>query len=363
MGPSFRQSLSHALHSLQNPHFFRRSPLTVPLCKDNNPPHETFDLDLCNRLSRLDRAEQGYLSLPWLQNSMSVVLFAYSSVLDFLPKSSFKEKEKWLLEANLEDSLKILDACNGLKEVMNDLQHYVMLVRYAARTGADVRDASDEACKSKLTRVNDALLKSVDFMHARDEGKSRLRDGRSKLETCSSVLRRMGEQMSDSSSGGTLFNEIYASKVLAIFICSVLATALSVKPERPLALLHLADHPDWSALLQILQQNVRKATDEGIKDGKIMLLEELDQVRLCAHELHVLLSKILEQGSLPADVDRLSLSHQCGKLFKHAEELQQGLLVLQQQIDDLFRMLIATRVDFLDALCHETTSPIAMSKS
>lgn len=354
MGSSILHSLSHALHSLQNPFLSRRSSGPVPFCKDDNPVHQPFDLELCDHLTRLDRADQAYLNLPWLKEAMCVVLSAFSSILRRLPKFSCTEKEIWIVEANLEDSLKLLDVCNGLKEVVNDMQHFVLHVRCAARSAADVQDASDEEYKSKLMGVNDALLKSVEFLHAREVENSKHRNGRSKLETCSSLLRRMGEQLSDARPGGdasALFNDIYASKVSAIFMCSVVATALSMKPQRPLALLHMADRPGWPASLLTLQQNVKKAVDGGIQDGRVVLLKELDEVHACTHEIRGLLTKILDQEHWPADVKRSDLSHQFEMLCKHTDGLQQGLMVLQQNIDDLFRMLVAVRVAFLDALC------------
>ncbi|KAI5054047.1 hypothetical protein GOP47_0031060 [Adiantum capillus-veneris] len=195
-------------------------------------------------------------------------------------------------------------------------------------------------------------------MHARVEENTRHREGRSKLETCSSMLRRMGEPLPEASPGSkhaasnALFNDMYAAKVLAIFVCSVLAVALSVKPKRPLSCVHMAEQPTWLDLLQRVQDNVKKLTDKGIEHGKIALLKELDQLRAHTNELYEMLDNFLKQGTPIVEADKLSLSQQCEKLVEESDDLQRGLLALQQHVDGLFRMLVAIRVDFLDALCH-----------
>ncbi|MCO5577315.1 hypothetical protein L7F22_031143 [Adiantum nelumboides] len=358
---SMYHSLTHALHSLRNPHFSGKShALGAKKKPEDASEGKAFDVEIRSHLSQLYiPVDQGFLTLPWLRDALKSVLFTCSHISNLLPGISCSEKERVLLESNLEDTLSLLDVCNGLKEVLNDVQHYVMLVRYAARSAVDVKDASNaEELKSKLTRFHAALLKSADFMHARVEENTRHNEGRSKLETCSSMLRRIGEPLPEASPGSkraasnALFNDMYAAKVLAIFVCSVLAVALSVKPKRPLSCVHMAEQPTWLDLLQQIQDNVKKLTDNCIEHGKIALLKELDQLRMRTNELREMLDKILKQAAPIAYVEKLSLSQQCEKLTQESDDLQRGLLALQQHVDGLFRMLVTIRVDFLDALCH-----------
>lgn len=355
---SMYHSLTHALHSLRNPHFSGSSALIAKKRQEDASEEKAFDGEIHNHLSQLNiHADQGFLTLSWLQDAVKTVLFTCSHISNLLPRITCSEKERVLLESNLQDTLNLLDVCNGLKEVLNDVQQYIMLVRYAARLAVDANDASHEELKCKLSRLHAALAKSAKFMHARVEENSRHAEGRSKLETCSSMLRRMGEPLpaspgSKRAASNVLFNDMYAAKVLAIFVCSVLAVALSVKPKRPLSCVHMGEQPTWLDLLQKVQENVKKLTDQGIQQGKIALLKELDELRMHTNELYEVLDNFLKQETPIADVDKLSLSQQCEKLMKESDDLQKGLLALQQHVDGLFRMLVTIRVDFLDALCH-----------
>eukprot|EP00250_Pteridium_aquilinum_P006841 c16678_g1_i1 orf=482-832(+) len=110
-------SLSHALHSLRNPHFAAKPLASSVLVSDS-------DIELRDRVSQLHiTGEQEFLTLPWLQDALKLVLYTCAQISNLLPKISCTEKEKLLLEANLEDTLNLLDVCNGLKESLNDVQH------------------------------------------------------------------------------------------------------------------------------------------------------------------------------------------------------------------------------------------------
>lgn len=358
-------SLSTALHSIRMPHFPAKlhAQFVGARKKQKIICPSKLEEELRRRISLLQSTgEEGYFSLSWLHDAVDLVLDTFSQISNQLPKITYSEKERVLLEWYLEDTLNLLDVCNGLKEVLGYVQRYIMLMQYAARTGLDLSDASVEELPSKLSHVQKALAKSAEFMHSRVEENIRHNEGRSKLETCSSMLRRMVEPASGFSlnskraASNGLSDDMNAAKILVVFVCSVLAIALSVKPKRRLSQLPVADEPNWLESLQALQKNVKKFTDDGIDHGKVAFLRELDAVRVESDQLSEKINKSLKQESASAEMgilmDSLIISSECEKLSKDSDELQKGLRVLQQYMDDLFRRLVLIRGDFLDALCH-----------
>ena len=89
-----------------------------------------------------------------------------------------------------------------------------------------------------LIRAKNILHECIEAMKKKDEELDRQGQQRSKLENCSSMLRRMGEKLTspvylDGSKVGSLLASMYGAKEATIFVCEVVVIALLVKPRRP----------------------------------------------------------------------------------------------------------------------------------
>lgn len=277
---------------------------------------------------------------------MSLALLTYSSVLGLVPKLS-SEKDKRMLEAHLEDSIKLLDACNALKATISDAHHYVTLVCYAARL-ADVK-AMDAGM---LIKVKDALSTCVEFL---DTGR---RHGgiASKTNGCGSLLCTKEDQnpvstIARSSRSNVFFSQVHAAQVTSVFVLREVAASFAMKPNEFLMGMHVVEGTAWASSMSKLQQDVKEVAGVRKSNNTFVHLQDLDNLYSAVKELHGLVYIILgEKACSYTDREKLSIPFE--RIMKSAGELQHGLNTLRCQIDELFRNVIAIRMSFLDALFH-----------
>jgi hypothetical protein len=303
--------------------------------------------------------EKGFLSIDWLLQAMSVVLATHANVESLIPEShltlSLQRDDKWIDEY-LDDSAKLLDVCNVLKEGISDVEHYQMLVQLALHN-LDNKEISGEL---KYSRARNALTECKEAIKKKD---TEYRQGfpKSKLENCSSMLRTMGEKLvnpkgPEAMKGNGFLNAIYGAKVTTILLCGLLVSALACKPKRPLTSLSVASHYKWSASLTTLQQRVKEETDRRKNKGSIALLRELDSVDASVRRLHEILDRHLNGRAFPLSREQSQeLAQEVELLRKHSSDLGQGLTPLEVQVNELFRMLIASRLALLDIISSART--------
>ncbi|KAJ7295410.1 hypothetical protein O6H91_21G008900 [Diphasiastrum complanatum] len=349
-GSSLFSSLGAALNAISHPNFSIRSS-SLPSTRD--PILQAFETDLASRLDHLKQTPDGaYLHLPWLHLAMEAILATNSAVEVLIPDLHFPlsdRDDKWVNDY-LDDSAKLLDVCNVLKEGIADVEQYHMQVQLALRS-VDSRDIVSEA---QCQRARHALYECMEAMRRKDDQGQQ----RSKLESCSSTLRRMGEKLTSPSPlitdrGKAFLSAIYGAKVTTIFICGMFALSLSFKPRRSLPSLHVPSHFLWSAPLLSLQQKVKEEMDRGKAKGWIAHLQELSSVDASVRQLHEFLDNILVEKLIPLSKDHSDeLRQLVDSLRAQSEELEKGLAPLEQQVNELFRMLVTSRVALLDVLSH-----------
>jgi hypothetical protein len=197
-----------------------------------------------------------------------VVLSTHGSAEAFIPdlQRALDEGDfKWLDEY-LDDSVKLLDICRALRDAITEIRTYDSCVDLAIRSFS--RPAF--GYEPHLRRSRNTLLRCIEAVKRKEEEMNQLGQRRSKLENCSSMLRRMGEKLNmEASSKGNFFMVIYAAQVSTIFICGVLASALSFKPRRPLSSIAVGGQSAWSFSLASLQQRVKEEIDRKKSKGSI----------------------------------------------------------------------------------------------
>ncbi|XP_024362397.1 protein BPS1, chloroplastic [Physcomitrium patens] len=350
-------SILASLGAVLNFHFsLHRSSHTVSASAEQCPVLHEFETRLKERLDALKPAgeEKGFLSVDWLLQAMSIVLATHANVEVLIPESqlslSLSRDDKWVDEY-LDDSAKLLDVCNVLKEGISEVEHYQMLVQLALHT-LDNKEIYGEL---KHSRARNALAECKEAIVRKD---TEYRQGfpKSKLENCSSMLRTIGEKLvnpkgQEAYKGNGFLNAIYGAKVTTIFLCGLLVTALACKPKRPLATLSVASHYKWSPSLISLQQRVKEETDKRKNKGSIALLRELDNVDASVRRLHDVLDQHLSERAFPLSRKQArELAQAVEALRIHSSDLEQGLTPLEAQVNELFRVLIASRLALLDII-------------
>ncbi|KAH9558014.1 hypothetical protein CY35_07G114900 [Sphagnum magellanicum] len=320
-----------------------------------HPALQKFESRLAEKLEALKLAgeELGFLSIDWFLQSMTVVLASHSNVEALIPDLQFPlsdKDDKWMDEY-LDDSAKLLDVCNVLKEGISDVEHYQMLVQVAL-VNLDNRESFSEA---KYHRARNALQDCKEAIKTKD---TEYKQGqpKSKLENCSSMLRTMGEKLVnpkgvDAVKGNGFLNAIYGAKVTTIFLCGLLVIALACKPKRPLVNLSVTNQYLWSSSLISLQHTVKEETDRRKNGGSIALLCELDSVDSSVRRLHQLIDRNLLEKKFPLHKDQAGELRQLVEdLSKNSAHLGSGLGPLEQYVNELFRILIDSRLALLDIL-------------
>eukprot|EP01018_Ginkgo_biloba_P025109 Gb_35673 [translate_table: standard] len=363
LGSSILSSLGSALQSFPYPLFSssQRAINAIPNCIV-----EGFESNLAMKLESLKQTTQ--INLEWLQQALVVVLFTHTTVADTIPdlQLPLTEKDQRLINDYLDDSVKLLDACNVLRESFADVQRYQILVQLALHSLDHNKETLNE---KKILRAKSVLHECIMAIKKKDEELDRQGQQKSKLENCSSMLRRMGEKLNTNiamvdeptranyKNNAVVFSAMYGAKAATIFLCGLLAAALLVKPKKLLPSLHLANQPSWSSSMLKLQQKVKEEIDKrkAIK-GSTALLQELDNVHSQVKELYQILNSMFNSDQKnfsaisKAKMDEVEQS--VPMLKKCAEDLQKGLVPLEHQVNDIYRMLVSSRVTLLGVLSH-----------
>ncbi|KAH7288232.1 hypothetical protein KP509_31G018000 [Ceratopteris richardii] len=282
---------------------------------------------------------------------MEVVLSTHASVEAFVPdlQQALADGDfKWLDEY-LDDSVKLLDICRALRDALEEIKNYHVLVELALHTlekGA-IGDA-------QLRRSKNVLLKCMEALKRKDDDINHLGQRRSKLENCSSMLRRMGEKLNmEDASKGNFFMVIYAAQVSTIFICGVLTSALSFKPRRAFTTISVGGQSAWSFSLTSLQQRVKEQIERKKSKGANALLEELDRTDVAVRALFDRIEKLLHARVFPLREDQILDVKQAAMVLRDCSlELHEGLAPLEVHVADVFKVLIASRVALLDIYSH-----------
>lgn len=346
---SLFSSLGAALQNFSSPRFSFR--VSSPTSK-SNPGLDAFEAELATQLEHLKSTDEGgYLSSTWLCQAMEAVLSTHASVEAFVPdlQQALADGDfKWLDEY-LDDSVKLLDICRTLRDAITEIKNYNIRVELALHT-LDKGTMGD----AQLKRAKNALNNCMEALKRKDDEVNHLGQRRSKLENCSSMLRRMGEKLNmEDASKGNFFMVIYAAQVSTIFICGVLTSALSFKPRRAVTSIFVGGQSAWSFSVTSLQQRVKEQIEKKKSKAANALLEELDKTDVAVHILHDKVEKLLQAKSFPLREDQiLDMKGAVRSLKDCSAELHQGLAPLEVHVADVFKVLIASRVALLDIYSH-----------
>ena len=205
-----------------------------------------------------------------------------------------------------------------------------------------------------LRRSKNSLLRCIEALKRKEDEMNQMGQRKSKLENCSSMLRRMGEKLNmEATSKGNFFMVIYAAQVSTIFICGVLASALSFKPRRPLSSISVGGQSAWTFSLTSLQQRVKEEIDRKKAKGSNALLEELDKTDIAVRLLYGKVESMLNTRCFPLGEEQVREIRDAVESLKMARrELRNGIDPLEASVGEVFKVLIASRIALLDIYSH-----------
>uniref|UniRef100_A0A7I4FNX6 Uncharacterized protein n=1 Tax=Physcomitrium patens TaxID=3218 RepID=A0A7I4FNX6_PHYPA len=270
---------------------------------------QEFETRLTERLEelKLSGESKGFLSLDLLLHAMSVILATHSNVERLIPESQLSLSQQvdnsWVDEY-FDDSAKLLDVCNVLKEGITEVENYQMLVQLALHNLESSIESGNDGryvrAKNALTEFEEAMKKKEAMLEK--EAESNQDVPKSKLEKCSSMLRTMGEKL--------------------------------LSPKGP----------------EAVKANGFLNAVYGFK------LEELHNVDASVRGLHEFLNGHLTDNNFLITQEEIAeMKVMLEELRKHSSDLGIGLVPLEIQVNELFRMLISSRLALLDTISNSKT--------
>ncbi|KAH7442345.1 hypothetical protein KP509_03G083700 [Ceratopteris richardii] len=337
-------SLAAAIHSLSTHRLSVKASAPSP---KSSPILLEFESDLASRIDHLKTADiGGYLSLKWLCQAMEMVLSTHSSVENFVPdlRNALSHGDVKWLDEYLDNSIKLIDICLALKETIAEIKRYCVFVKLSLRA------LQDGCTDAKLTRCMITLKKCVEFFRRKNDAFGQLGHRRFKLESCSSMLRRMSEKINaDDASKGGFFMLIHVALVSTIFICNLLSSVLSSKSKPSTSSVCTFGQSPWCSTLISLQQKVKEQIEKKKSGGANALLQELDRTDIGVRNLYSRVEEVLRGKSLLDKKKRMLKIEESGKeLQLLLIDLQQGLMPLEAHLDNVYRNLLRSRMVFLD---------------
>eukprot|EP01018_Ginkgo_biloba_P023955 Gb_18313 [translate_table: standard] len=357
-GSSLFSSLGAALQALPSPLVFHapRSNSTVHPAT-THPLLSAFENRLSSQLQSLQVSDpSSYLTAEWFHQALDVSLSANYHMEKLFPQiqeAVLDENCKWVNE-HLDDTVKLLDACNVLRESISDIKQYEASVQLAIHC----LEGKGNFSAGQLVRARNGLGNILEAMKKESHYISGAQvQQRHKLEKCSSMLRRMAEKLgtptvANSSTKGNFLDAIYGSKAATVFVCGALVAALSFKSKRSLPMPHVGQYV-WSSSLLNLHHKVKEEVDRRRTKGARALLQELDQVDSEVRSLYDLANRFITCKSIPLnEVQALELKQSVQNLKKCTVHLEEGMGVFEKQVNEMFRVLITSRMALLDILSY-----------
>ncbi|KAH7306768.1 hypothetical protein KP509_22G029100 [Ceratopteris richardii] len=335
---SLLASFGIAIHNFYIP----RSSLRVPVSI-----HLVFESELSSRLEQLNLTnERGFLSIKWLSEALEIVLCTHSSaetLISDLDHDVLFGDGKWI-NGFLDNTIKLLDTCVILKAAIAEIKMYCGQLKVALRA-VDKEPTSE----IQLKRCMKALKNCMDALKRRNDAINHLGHRRSKLENCSSILRRMVERLiTEDATNGNVFTAIFAAQMITISVCSLLSSALSFKPKRSLSFNGLMGQSLWSLPLCNLQHRVKEQIEKKKSRGSYVFLEELDATDIAVRNFYNLIEQSLH--AMPSSDTEFPISKvkESAKVMQTLlRELEQGISTVECRVENIQRNLLKSRMGFL----------------
>eukprot|EP01018_Ginkgo_biloba_P023954 Gb_18312 [translate_table: standard] len=353
---SILSSLGAALQALPSPLFHVRFNSSVHPTT-THPLLDAFENPVSSQLHKLQVSDQSsYLTAEWFHQALDVSLSTHYHVEKLFPhirEAHLHENCNWVNQ-HLDDTVKLLDVCNVLRESISDIKQYMTSLQMAIHC----LEGKGNLNAGQLVRARNSLGNCLEAMRKEESHNNAQVRRRSKLEKCSFMLRRMAENLSthtvaDSCTDGQFLDAMNGSKATTVFVCGALVAALSFKSKRSLPVSKVGQSV-WSFSLLNLHHKVKEEVKRRRMKAARALLQELDMVDCAARRLHHLLTKYSNCKEIPLLTDQSvqELNQSVQNMKRWTGELEQGMAPFEKQINELFGALIKSRMALLDVFSY-----------
>ncbi|KMZ58495.1 hypothetical protein ZOSMA_76G00510 [Zostera marina] len=311
----------YPLFSGRNPFKNLFNPKICSVCSpEDRILRTTFELSLASRLQKLNRngsVGEDFLSFDWMITAMESLCETHKAIQTLITELEFPvtDWDKRWVELYFDESVKLLDICNGFSSELSQLDRSRLLLKYAICV-LNKKNVLDEQTKTSLC-----------------EWKTTRQDKKKNLETSSSILQELAGSLAlakvkNSSKGDVLMRAMYGVKAHTVFICTIFAVILSGKPDLFLNLT-LPTAPVtflWLDAFEKLQVNVSRQIQARCLASS-MILKEL-------HLVDQSISKLTDLITEPNTVSDFG---------ENVVRFTDGVDSLSNQVGDFFGILLAGR--------------------
>lgn len=285
---------------------------------------------------RLSSSINQCTTAKWLAKALDLTISSQKMLIRSMSKfrSSQRPIDTKMVDEYLEDSVQLLDVCNGLRERIEVINRYIESINIALHW----IEAANEPSETAIRRAESALS-SCEAVERRCL----------ELEKCGSNLRKLGEKISkqcyftreqfgDNHNDGDEFNEaIVGSRAITIFVVSILGIAFSFKSRRGIPLIHMPKNSSWENSFHELHKEAKEEFDKRRKGG-VKAMVDLDATASAAKKLREVI----------ASRCRGDLKSKAQMLRKTCMELEQRIKPFENKVNELFREIVYVRMGLLE---------------
>lgn len=316
-----------------------------------------FETALTQRLKHLkNKDREGFLTLSWMRQVMEALSATHKDLKTLIGDLKYPATEweqKWM-DQYLDDTLKVMDICISLNGEISRLQESQLLAQYVlhilavSEGGVPSPDKLDRAKGS----LRDLMEKS-DRRRKKENGTSSNRN--CKIENCTLMLQglRNGLQfgkVKSSTKGKVFLRAMHGVKAITIFVCSVVASALSGS-SAPLTEVQVPDQFLWAAVFMSLQKEVHEEIKASFAKEGAAVLKDLEILGAPIESLYSVVEKLLSGTCLKTGDSNYEKIRIATENLRHGVQLlAQGLDPLTKQVNDFFQIVLNGRNELLDSL-------------
>ncbi|KAH7293895.1 hypothetical protein KP509_28G046900 [Ceratopteris richardii] len=348
----FCSSIRHLCYSLCGRIHFQPTATSSDLPQRFNKFDEYLRLQLEN-LNREGEVDGKLLRCSWLASFLAIALEDYVEDASAFCSLDLIYDETWILEY-MDQSARMLDACNVLMEALSRLQHGLLLVRHAWYALADVKifplgEQRDECTRSDVNeeQVSVALKSLRKWMHVQGSSEGH-------LQKLSHIMQHMINPLDELhkrsiAKESELLYSLFLANVRVVLALYMLSLALL--QEKGLLSLNLSfPHAiSWASTVSGL---VQMGKDE-VNRQKVMNLCLQDLIPLYANvqELVCMIEQGLESNRvLLSEIISEWLAESGHNLSLQTDQIANSLELLRAKLDELFNAIVLSRSLLLDKL-------------
>ncbi|KAK7340298.1 hypothetical protein VNO77_21000 [Canavalia gladiata] len=298
-----------------------------------------FEANLEERLRKLiPKNKHEILSLPWMTLAMQALCESHNDIKTLITELELPVHdwdEKWI-DVYLDISVKLLDICIAFSSELSRLNQGHLLLQCALHN-------LDSSSSKQFVRACSSL----------DGWRQHMGSKNPRIEKCGSILDNLVgsldlPKVKKSAKGKVLMQAIYGVKVMTVFICSVFAVAFCGSTKN-LSDLNVANIYSWAPAFKSLQDLVNEEIRVRFSNGRLAVLNELDQVDSSVKELYPIIQGVVN------NIETESLVKIVGELSRATEKLSQGLDLLTKEVDNFFQVVLTGRDALLSNLRSDAT--------